>query len=221
MFYHLPGLFSREEVDQLVEYAKSARFVDGRLTNRGHTAKRNLQIPQDDQSAEAPAALIREGLARSQEVHAIVQPKRLARATLSRYEPGMEYGGHVDQAVFQSQPPMRADVSCTVFLSDPDSYQGGELIVTAGNQEISAKYPAGDVVLYPSTTVHRVAPVTSGTRLVAVSWFESIVRDAGQRDIVYHIQKVLEDPRVHELDRELAVHLSFAKANLLRMWAEV
>jgi PKHD-type hydroxylase len=221
MFHHLPGLFSRDEVTRLRELAESARFVDGRATNRGHPAKRNLQLPQEDEASEAPSALVREGLARSPEVHAIVQPKRLARATLSRYEPGMEYGGHMDEAIFRSQPPMRADVSCTVFISDPDAYEGGELIVEAGNQQVSAKYPAGDAVLYPSTSIHRVAPVTRGVRLVAVSWFESTVRDAGQRDILYHLQKVLDDPRLHELDPELAVRVSYAKTNLLRMWADV
>lgn len=221
MFHHLKGVFSNEQIQQLVALAQQASFVDGRKTNRGHAAKRNLQVDQDDPANDEPAALIREGLARRPEVHAIVQPKRMARATFARYEPGMEYGEHTDAAVFPSQPPMRSDVSCTVFLNDPDDYDGGELVARLGTEEFRVKGEAGDIVLYPSTTLHRVEPVTRGVRLVAVSWFQSTVRDSEQREILYQLQRVMDDPRFRELDQELWVRLSYVQANLLRSWADV
>lgn len=220
MFHHLKGVISPQTVRRVVELTQAARFVDGRRTNVGHSAKRNLQVPTDDPRNDEPAALIRQGLASNKQVHAIVRAKGMSRATFSRYEPGMAYGDHVDEGIFPSQPPMRADVSCTVFLNAPADYQGGELVVQAGNQEHRVKGEAGDVVLYPSTTVHRVEPVSRGVRLVAVAWFQSLVRDQHRREVLYQLQSVLDELILKELDAPLAVRLSYVQANLLRMWAE-
>ena len=151
----------------------------------------------------------------------IVVPKQVARPTLCLYEPGMTYGYHVDEAVFPSTPPMRSDVSCTVFVSDPDDYQGGELEVESGAGIVSFKCAAGEAVVYPSTTVHRVAPVTDGRRIVAITWFQSMIRDQRQRDVLLQLQQVANilhtagDPQGGRTITEAI------RTNLMRMGAEL
>ena len=133
----------------------------------------------------------------------------------------MTYGFHVDAAVFPSDPPMRSDVSCTVFLSAPEDYEGGELEIQSGSGMLRFKGNAGDAVVYPSTTVHRVAPIQSGERLVAINWFQSMVRDQKQRDILGQLQQIDNVLYAAGDPQGSRVLVDAIRTNLLRMWVEL
>lgn len=163
---------------------------------------------------------MRNALFRNPALRAFAFPVRLARPTLSKYQPGMHYGKHTDAAIFPSQPtPMRSDVSCTVFVSDPTDYEGGELTVYLGDREISLRGAAGSAVLYPSTSIHEVKPVTSGERLVAVAWMQSCVADPMQRQMLYALGRVAVQGQA--LTKEARVDLEFVRTNLTRMWSDL
>src|SRR5690606_32161065 len=139
---------------------------------------------QNDPTSAEPGVLVRDALFRHQGVRAFAFPRLMARPTISRYEPGMTYGWHTDEALFPAQPPVRSDLSCTVFLSDPGSYDDGVLEIQLGQQVAGFKLPAGDAILYPSTTIHRVTPVTRGARIVAITWIQSYIADPFRRELL-------------------------------------
>lgn len=221
MLHHLKNVLSTTEVAELRELASQATFVEGKVTNPNAPNKNNLQTPYGDPQGERAADLVITALARNQAVQDLVYPKQISRPTLCRYAPGMTYGFHVDAAIFRSEPPMRSDVSCTVFISGADEYQGGELEIQSGSGMLKFKGDAGDAVVYPSTTLHRVAPVESGERLVAINWFQSMVRDQRHRDVLAQLQQVdnvlyaAGDPQGSRL------LVGAIRTNLLRMWADL
>lgn len=221
MFYHVKNLLNGDEVRKVLELTRTAQFVEGSATNKYNKAKRNLQMALDDPRMKAPGDIIHRAMHRNAAVHTIVRPLRMTPPMFSRYEPGMEYGDHADQGMFNVGGLIRADVSCTVFLNSADSYTGGELVIQIGNQEHRMKGEAGDAVLYPSTSLHRVDQVTEGAREVVVLWFQSVLRDPHQREILFNLQKALDEIILKELNPDLAVRLSYVQANLIRMWAEV
>ena len=220
MIRHLKGVLSADQLRQVRESAARTQFVDGRATNRGTSLKNNLQVPQNDPAAEEPGRIVRDALFRNAELAAWAFPRQVARPTLSRYEPGMYYGIHCDEALFPSQPPMRSDVSCTIFLSEPADYEGGELVMHLGPEQLPIKYPAGDAVLYPTDAIHEVRPVTSGVRLVAITWIQSYIPDPKHREILgrYHslVRKLGRDQ-----DPETLVEIDYIRTNLMRMWTDV
>lgn len=197
-------------------------LVDGRMTNAASTVKNNLQAPQDDPVNARIAQIARDALVRHPDVRVFGQPRQLARTTVARYEPGMTYGWHVDEALFPSTPPMRSDLSCTVFLSDPADYDGGELLIELGSEQLTYKLAAGDAILYPSTTIHQVAPVTRGARVVAITWLQSWIADAGQRELLVQLEeaRALAAQAPHADDARLRVLLESLRTNLFRMWAD-
>ena len=139
----------------------------------------------------------------------------------SRYEPGMEYGTHVDNAVMSGRPPVRSDVSLTLFLSEPDTYDGGELTIQTMTGEEQIKLPAGSIVAYPSSSLHRVAPVTRGVRVAAVTWVQSMIRDPACREILFDLEATRRSIfETQGKTREFDL-VSKCFANLMRMWAEV
>lgn len=220
MIRHIRNVLRPDEVAHLVELARSIRFVDGRATNPDSTIKLNQQVPQNDPGAAEPGMLIRDALFRHPAVRAFALPKQMARPTMARYEPGMTYGWHVDEALFPSSPPMRSDLSCTVWLTPPQSYDGGELTIQLGEQQLSWKGDAGDAILYPSTTIHQVAPVTRGVRLVGITWIQSWVADAHERELLLQ----LDEARLLELgtrkDPRMTVLLESLRTNLFRKWSD-
>ena len=197
-------------------------FVDGAATAGWHArlVKRNRQAPSGGETKELQAELA-ETLARHELFQMACRPRRMRPILFSRYEPGMEYGTHVDDALMGGADPVRSDLSFTLFLSPPESYDGGELVVESTAGEQAFKLPAGSLVLYPSSTLHRVAPVTRGERLAAVSWVQSQVRDPGGREILFDLDTARRtlfqrEGKTREFDL-----LSKSLANLLRLWAEV
>lgn len=219
MIVLLGNLLDDATVRRLRQILETATFIDGRATagEQARLVKRNDQVDSDDRTLPQLREMVMEALANSEIFHSAARPKDVKPPLFSRYVPGMEYGNHVDDALMGG---MRTDLSFTLFLSDPESYDGGELVIdsTAGEQEI--KLPAGSAVLYPSTSLHRVAPVTRGQRLAAVTWIRSFIRDAARREILFDLDRVHEslfrrDGKTPEVDV-----LAKTQSNLLRLWAE-
>jgi PKHD-type hydroxylase len=221
MLQHLKNVLSDDELAEVRELAAQGKFVEGKITNPNSRIKNNLQIPYGDPHGERAADLIIAALARNQMVKDLVYPKQISRPTVCRYAPGMTYGFHVDAAIFRSEPPMRSDVSCTVFISDADDYQGGELEIESGSGMLRFKGRAGDAVIYPSTTVHRVAPIQSGERLVAINWFQSMVRDQRHRDVLAQLQQIDNVLYAAGDPQGSRILVDAIRTNLLRMWAEI
>ena len=194
-------------------------FVDGRATAgwAAKLVKNNLQAT----SADVVVQALRETLSAKINNHPlfrlVTRPKSLSPLILSRYEPGMAYGSHVDDALMNG---IRSDVSFTLFLSDPETYDGGALVIETSAGEEDVKLPAGSLVAYPSTTLHRVAEVTKGARLAAVGWARSFIRDQSQRELLFDLdtaRQSLFQKQGKTVEFDL---LSKTSANLLRMWAE-
>ena len=196
-----------------------ASFIDGRNTAgfAARTVKHNRQAEGSDRKLETVRQLIAERILGHDVFRLAVRPKALAPLLFSRYEPGMHYGSHVDDALMHG---MRTDVAFTLFLSDPDSYDGGELVIESAANEDAIKLAAGSLVAYPATSLHHVAEITRGERLAAVGWARSLVRDAAQRELLFD----LDTARRQMFDREGKSAefdlVSRSLANLLRMWVE-
>lgn len=214
----LPNVLSAADLEQVRALIPQIGFTDGRITNPASGVKQNLQAPQEDPANARIALITREALVRYGDLRVFSQPRNMARTTVVRYEPGMTYGWHVDEALFPSTPPMRSDLSCTVFLSPPEDYDGGELTIQLGGETLSYKLQPGDALLYPSTTIHQVAPVTRGVRLAAITWLQSWVADVSQRELLVQLEEAralagTNNPR-------LLVLLESLRTNLFRMWAD-
>jgi PKHD-type hydroxylase len=202
-----------------------ARFRDGQETAGWHArpVKHNRQAEPSD-VAEA-ASIVAAGLQAHPVFQSAVLPQRMSPILFNRYEAGMDYGAHVDDAIMVSGPAasagrLRSDVSITLFLDDPQSYEGGELVIDSAGDEQPYKLPAGACVLYPATHLHRVAPVTRGRRHAAVCWVQSLVRDAGQREVLFDLDTARRAVFEHQGKSETFDRLAKTYANLLRRWAE-
>ncbi len=219
MFLQVPDLLKPTEVSRLREIASQAKFVDGRMSNPGNTTKDNLQVDLNHPGYRESTQIMSTALQRTQEVADFALPKILAPPLMCRYDPKMKYGAHADTAYITTPGGrMRTDVSCTIFISDPESYEGGELQVHLGTEVVSIKYPAGHCILYPSHTLHEVRPVISGQRLVGISFMESLVPSQEHREMIYELNEVaaLEG---YNMKMENRVRLDTVKSNLIRLWS--
>jgi PKHD-type hydroxylase len=198
--------------------AEPELFVDGRETAGWHAreVKQNLQARRT-RGVNGALRKIESVLLANELFVAAARPKAIARLLVSRYEPGMSYGSHVDDALMGG---VRTDLAFTLFLADPESYGGGALVIDDAYGEREVKLAAGELFLYPATKLHRVAPVTDGVRLAAVGWVRSFVREPARREILFDLESALR--AVHEQSGKSALFDSLAKTrtNLLRMWAE-
>jgi len=211
------NVLSAADLDRLGKALDGARFVDGRETAgfAARTVKHNLQAAGEP-ALDAPRALVRERILANEVFGLAVRPKALS-LMFSRYDPGMRYGTHVDDAIMHG---MRADVAFTLFLSDPQSYDGGELVLDTAAGEDTIKLPSGALVAYPATSLHRVAEVTRGTRLAAVGWARSFVRDPAQRELLFDLDTARRKLFAQQGATAEFDLLSKSLANLMRMWAE-
>ncbi|RDY66350.1 Fe2+-dependent dioxygenase [Lysobacter soli] len=216
----LPNVLSAAELQAVRELLPQVRFADGRITNPDSTIKQNLQAPQEDPANQRIALIARDALMRFGELRVFAQPRTMARTTVVRYEPGMNYGWHVDEALFPSTPPIRSDLSCTLFLNDPSEYDGGELTIQLGAQELAYKLEPGSAILYPSTTIHRVTPVTRGVRIAAITWLQSWVADSNQRELLVQLEEARGLAASGGDRQRLQVLLESLRTNLFRMWAD-
>lgn len=195
-------------------------FRDGATTAGWYarSRKRNLQAA-DDPELRKQLDAVRRCLLHHELVQVAARPKRIVRLLLSHYEPGMEYGAHIDDALMDGH---RTDLSFTIFLSSPDSYEGGALVIDETDGEKTFRLDGGDMLLYPSTTLHRVETVTAGHRLAIVGWLQSHVRDREQREILFDLDRAIHQLRNHQnADDAGALELLLkTRSNLLRRWAE-
>ena len=219
MFLKIKNVLAPAEVTRLVELASELRFVEGRVSNPANVTKENLQAdPRDAKYAES-VQVLQAALVRSREFVDFAMPKRLAPPLLCRYEPGMKYGAHADSAIIQlAGARLRSDLSCTIFVADPSSYEGGELAIVAGNQTVAFKGAAGDAIIYPSTLLHEVVPVRSGQRLVAITFIESFIADQHQRAQVHELNEIAALEGL-TMKWENRVRLDVVRQNLMRMWS--
>lgn len=215
----IAGVLSEAEVARVAAALDQGALEDGRATAGWHAklVKNNRQLRAGASKAERE--LVRAALAGNEVFAAAALPRRFAPVLLARYEAGMAYGPHVDDAVMGGDDGLRTDLAVTVFLSAPESYEGGELVLDAPAGEQAVKLPAGAAVVYPATTVHRVEAVRAGVRKAAVTWVESHVRRADQRETLFDLARLRRS--AFERDGKSAEFDLLAKtyANLLRMWA--
>lgn len=219
MLLKVRNLLNPTEIDRLRALARDMTFVDGRVSNPANVSKNNQQADAGDPRYSESVQIVNAALWRSREFTDFALPKKIAPPLLARYEPGMKYGAHADAAILQvGTARLRSDISCTVFVNDPSSYEGGELSIVVGNQAIAFKADAGDAIVYPSTTLHEVVPVRSGQRLVSITFIESLIADQHQRAQVYELNEIaaLEGNR---MQWESRVRLDVVRQNLLRMWS--
>lgn len=223
MFLTIRSLLTQEEVARLRAIAKQMTFVDGKLSNSVHPAKQNLQASRDPRDAlyMESAQIVSNAYVRSREFGHFTLAKLFSQPLLSRYNVGMKYGAHSDSAHLPLPPDtiLRTDISSTVFISDPTSYEGGELIIHVGNHQVPIKLAAGDAIFYPSTWLHEVAEVTKGSRLVSISFIESMIRDEHQRTQLYELRQVAELEK-DSMSWDNRTRMEVALQNLLRMWSE-
>lgn len=219
MFLQIDNLLTEAEVASVLELAARTKFLSGRRSNPHNTTKDNsIQDPADPVGQQASQVVLA-AIQRSEEARSFVWPRRIAVPQFLRYSPGMTYGAHVDAAFMSiGGQLLRSDVSCTVFINDPVGYEGGELSIHLGTETVRVRGKPGSAVFYPSTTLHQVPPVTSGERLVMITFIESQVPDQSQRDLLHTLNEVraLEGLKMEWRNR---MQLEYVIANLLRMWS--
>ena len=223
MLLTIPDILDSTTIRLLQDALARAHFVDGRFT-AGKAAKRvknNLELDRNAPDRERLNKVAMQALTANSTFQNAVLPLRFATPFFARYNPGMSYGDHVDDPVMGQAARYRSDVSATLFLSAPDSYDGGELVIRTpfGPREI--KLPAGHVVVYPSSSVHHVAEVTRGERLVMLTWIQSMVRDPQQRELLYELQQAREVLLERAPEQETTSLIDRSYVNLVRMWSEV
>ncbi|HVI53776.1 MAG TPA: Fe2+-dependent dioxygenase [Luteibacter sp.] len=225
MLLHIPEVLSKEQVAGMRGAMDAAEWTDGRQTvgPQGAKVKRNLQLPDASPLRRELGDIVVAALARHPLYHAAALPMRTLSPRFNRYEGGGEYGFHIDGAVMatgQSDVQVRSDISCTLFLSEPEEYDGGELIVSDTYGEHEVKLPAGDAIVYPSSSLHKVTPVTRGARIASFFWVQSLVRDDGARRLLLELDTAIRTLSASAADQASILQLTGVYHNLLRRWAE-
>ncbi|HEY0197367.1 MAG TPA: Fe2+-dependent dioxygenase [Rhodanobacter sp.] len=224
MLVHIPEVLTRAQAAQCRQALEAASWTDGRETvgAQGAQVKRNLQLPDASPLRQQLGRVVMEALARHPLYHAATLPLRTLPPRFNRYEGGGHYGFHVDGAVMalHDAQQLRSDISCTLFLSEPDDYDGGELIVSDTYGEHEVKLPAGDLIVYPSSSLHRVQDVTRGSRLASFFWVQSLIRDDSRRRLLFELDTSIQALMRSGADAAALLQLSGVYHNLLRQWAE-
>jgi len=224
MMLHIPGVLTPQQLAHCRTRLAETDWVDGRQSvgSQGAQVKRNRQLAEGSAPALELGAIVSAALMAHPLFFSGVLPLRILPPYFNGYAGGEHYGPHVDGAIRAQRggAAVRADVSCTVFLSEPDEYEGGELSVTDAYGVHEVKLPAGDAIVYPSTSVHQVLPVTAGERLASFLWVQSMVRDDWQRAMLFELDANIQALRSKHGDGAELVGLTGHYHNLLRMWAE-
>jgi PKHD-type hydroxylase len=226
MLLHIPQVLDVATEQQCRDQLLATDWADGRHTagNLSAQAKRNQQLAPQSPVGQAIGGLIRDRLQGNGLFFSAALPKQLVPPLFNRYESGMAFDNHIDNAVRGipgTEDRIRTDLSATLFLSEPASYDGGELVIEDSYGVHSVKLPAGDLVLYPSTSLHRVEPVTRGVRLASFFWIQSMVRDAGRRSLLFDLDQQIQALRRQLGDGDISVGLTGVYHNLLRQWVEL
>lgn len=223
MILHIPSILTPDELARVRNGLSAAPWIDGRTT-AGHDAalaKQNQQVDEDSAEAKTLGDMVHRALMRNTTFTTAVLPLRISPPMFNRYGVGMGYGDHVDNALRGGRGVLRGDLSATLFLSDPTDYDGGELIFEDSGGARSAKLSAGDLILYPSGTIHRVTPITRGERVASFLWIQSVIRDHGDRTLLYDLDRTLGSMRAKGMTgTPETVMIAAIYHNLLRKWAE-
>ncbi len=224
MLITIPDILDKQRLDFVRQVLDQAKFVDGTLS-AGMAAKRvknNEELSADDKQMQQLNNLVMGSLVQHDEFKAAAIPLRVAAPYYARYSKGMTYGDHVDDPIMgMGGQQYRSDISTTVFLNEPDEYEGGELVISASFGEQKIKLAAGSAVVYPSSSLHHVAEVTKGTRLVAVTWCQSMIRDPAKRELLYQLNQARESLLKNRPDDKETKQVDVSYVNLFRMWSEL
>lgn len=228
MLLHIPNVLDGGQVAHFRQRLADAGWADGKLTAgyQSAQAKDNAQLPESDPVAKELGGLVLDALGRSPLFFSAALPRRIYPPLFNRYGGGQSFGFHIDNAIRYdrgpggSQVPVRTDLSSTLFLSAPEDYDGGELVIqdTYGTQRV--KLPAGDLLLYPGTSLHQVTPVTRGERVASFFWTQSLVRDAGQRRELFELDLAIRSLTAAQPGHAALVQLTGVYHNLLRRWSD-
>jgi PKHD-type hydroxylase len=226
MVLQIPDVLSAEQVAEARRMLARAEWVDGRVT-AGHQSvktKNNLQLPDDHPVARQLGDMILGALGRNALFVSAALPLRVFPPLFNCYQGGQSFGNHVDNAIRQVRDngaTIRTDLSATLFLADPDEYEGGELVVEDTFGVHSVKLPSGHMVLYPASSLHNVTPVTRGARLASFFWIQSMLRDDGERTLLFDLDTAIQRLAVDLPEHPAVVQLTAVYHNLLRRWANV
>ena len=225
MLLQIESVLSADQVAQFRGRLAQSDWVDGKVTagEQSARAKRNLQVPEDAPVARELGEIILTALGRNPEFVSAALPLKVFPPLFNRYDAGMAFDTHVDNAIrFAGPVRYRTDISATLFLTDPEDYEGGELIIEDSFGEHAVKLAAGDMILYPASSLHRVAPITAGSRWASFFWAQSMVKSAEQRALLFNLDQTIQalSLRIGQGDPEV-VSLAGTYNNLLRTWAEV
>jgi PKHD-type hydroxylase len=222
MILCIGDILNPTELEAVVAKLETAEFIDGKATAGWHArlVKHNTQLPKGSPALAVVREIVHAALQRHVLFQMAARPHIIRPMLISRYDIGMSYGTHVDNALMHD-PLMRSDISMTLFLSDPTTYEGGELIIEGTQGEAAFKLSAGSAIVYPSSTLHRVEAVTQGIRLAAVTWIQSLVRDPNQREILFDLDTARQ--MLFEASGKTPAFdlISKSHANLLREWIEL
>lgn len=226
MMLHIPNVLTPDQVLRCRAMFERVQWVDGRTTAGGQATavKRNLQIPEDDPEALDCGQMIVSALYRNGLFMSAVLPSKVLPPMFNRYDAGMTFGSHVDNAIRRIRTTgetMRTDVSTTLFLSDPDDYEGGELVVEDTYGSHAVKLPAGDAIVYPATSLHHVTPVTRGSRISSFFWTQSLIRSDHQRSMLFDMDMAIMRLGQDHPGHPSGVQLTGVYHNLLREWSQV
>ena len=223
MFFVIPDLLTTEEVRRVRNKIDAGNFVSGAGTaaNPSSAAKNNLQISYEDTSQDEARDIIDKAFARNSMFQFLALPKKVAPPTFNRYDEGMYYKDHIDHALIGGEDKVRGDISTTVFLTNPREYVGGELVLQFDGQELPVKLETGQAVVYSATLMHRVNPVTRGSRIAAVTSIQSTIKNTEQRDLMGDLARIMRWTQDIAPDAPENQVLMRVYNNLLRMWAEI
>ena len=218
--YRILPLLSAGEVAECRKIAANTQFVDGRATNPHNKSKNNQQL-HDPAAGQASAQIMLQAFARSEEFREFAFPARIAPPLLTKYQPGQYYGAHADAAYIHLGPNnvIRSDLSCTIFLSDPDSYEGGALHIRLQDGDIRFRLRPGEAIIYPSDTFHEVEKVSRGERLVAITFIQSQIKDPFRRNLLFDLNEVAALEGL-SMKPENFARLQLVQSNLLRYWGD-
>ncbi len=223
MLLRIPAVLDGKQLQTVQQLLAHAPFVDGKLS-AGLAAKRvkhNEEVAQEAGQLKQLNDIVMGSLVSNSVYRNGALPHRVAAPFYARYTAAMGYGDHVDDPVMGPGPRYRSDIAITIFLSDPQSYEGGELVIHTAFGDRDIKLAAGDAIMYPASSLHRVAEVTRGERLVAITWVQSLVRDAAKRELLYELNLAREKLLQTLPEAEETARVNTAYVNLVRMWAEL
>jgi PKHD-type hydroxylase len=217
--YRVLPILTDAEIAECRRIASATPFIDGRISNPHNTAKQNEQL-HDPAAYQKSSEILKQAMTRTPEFMEFAFPVAMAPPMMTRYKPGMKYGAHADAAFIQLPgATIRSDLSCTIFLSDPRDYDGGELQVRLGDAELAFKLKPGEAIIYPSDSFHQVIPVTRGERLVAITFIQSRIQDPFRRNLLFELNEVAALEGL-KMDQENYGRLQLIQQNLLRYWSD-